>query len=188
MLKITVPGGEFWNDSLQQFVYTNEIVIQLEHSLVSVSKWEAKWKKPFISNDDKQQLSQEQVMDYIKFMTITQNVDDMVYFALTVKNLEDIMAYIQENRTATWFAKKGPEAGKRDNRAMTSERIYYFMVHYNIPFECQKWHLSRLLTLIRVCQEEEKAQNKQQKQNPRDAAMARHNLNAARRARSAKHH
>lgn len=186
MLKIVVPEGEFFNELKQEFVYTKKTTLQLEHSLVSVSKWEATWKKPFIVYDQSQQnMTQEMVMDYIKEMTVTQNVDPNVYYALTQKNLQDIIDYIQENRTATWFGNK-PGAGKRDTRPLTSERIYYFMVHYSIPFECQKWHLSRLMTLIRVCQEEEAAQNKKG-QSPRDAAMARHSLMTARRAKSARH-
>lgn len=188
MLKIVVPKGEFYDELTEQFVYTKETTLQLEHSLVSVSKWEATWKKPFIVYDQTQQnMTQEMVMDYIKQMTVTQNVDPNVYFALTQNNLKEIIEYIQDQKTATWFGKK-PQAGKRDTRPLTSERIYYFMVHYNIPFECQKWHLSRLLTLIRVCQEEEAAENKANKSSPREAALARHQAMAARRAKSAKHH
>ena len=187
MLKIVVPGGEFFDERLQQFIYTNETTLQLEHSLVAISKWEATWKKPFIVYDQSQQnLTQEMVMDYIKDMTITQNVDPKIYFALTQNNLKEITDYIQESRTATWFSNK-PQAGKRDTRPLTSERIYYFMVHYGIPFECAKWHISRLMALIRVCQEEEAAQNKQNKQNPREAAIARHNAMAARRAKAKRH-
>lgn len=186
MLKILVPAGEFWDEENQQFVYTPETVLQLEHSLVSISKWEAVHKKPFIVFDDSQSnLTPENVLDYIKDMTITQHADPKVYYALTPKNISDIMDYIREDRTATWFGKNVHQAGKRDTRPLTSERIYYLMINYNIPFECQKWHLSRLLTLIRVCQEEQK---QQEKKNPRDAAMQRHNLNAARRAKSACHH
>lgn len=187
MLKIVVPASEFFDDVHQEFVYTNETTLQLEHSLVAISKWEAKWKKPFIVYDQSQQnMTQEMVMDYIRYMTITQNVDPRVYFALTQNNLQTITDYMQENRSATWFSNK-PQAGKRDTRPLTSERIYYFMVHYGIPFDCAKWHISRLMSLIRVCQEEEAAQNKQNKQNPREAAMARHSIMSARRAKARKH-
>ena len=180
MIKIDVPACEFWDDVKQQFIYTKEASIQLEHSLVSISKWESKWKIPFLNPDPNFKLSQEQVVDYIKDMTITQNVNPETYAALTPKNVQDIFDYVQEQRTATWFGKSSVPAGSRDNRAMTSERIYYFMINYNLPIKCEKWHLSRLLTLIRICQEE---QRKQEKKNPKDSALARHNLNAARRAR-----
>lgn len=186
MLKITVPAGEFYNEKLEEFVYTKETVLRLEHSLISLSNWESNWKVPFLASDDSQvKLTQEQIMDYIKEMTITPNVDPMVYYAITKENMDAIVAYIQEQRTATWFGKSKPQAGKRDTRPMTSERIYYFMVEYNVPFECAKWHLSRLLTLIRICQEEQK---EQEKKTPKDAAMARHNLNAARRAKKPRMH
>lgn len=185
MLKILVPAGEFWDENTQEFVYTPETVLQLEHSLVSISKWEAKYKKPFIVFDESQSnLTPESILEYIRDMTITQNVNPLVYYALNESLVKTIVDYIHDQQTATWFGNNKPQAGKRDTRPLTSERIYYLMINYNIPFECQKWHLSRLLTLIRVCQEEQK---QQEKKSPKDAAMQRHNLNAARRAKSAAH-
>ena len=182
--KVDVPACEFWDDNKQEFVNTKATSFVIEHSLVSISKWESKWKVPFLSNDPNTKFTQEQILDYIVDMTITQNVDPMVYYALTPKTVQEIFDYVQEQRTATWFGKTPIPAGSRDNRAMTSERLYHLMINYNIPMKCEKWHLSRLLTLIRICQEEQK---KQEKKNPKDAAMARHNLNAARKAR-ARHH
>ena len=182
MLTITIPEAEFFKESTQEFVYCKETVLQMEHSLVSISKWESKWKKPFLSMGSKgyEQFTERMLMDYFQCMTITQHVPPQVYFAITRELYNTIIEYIRTEQTATWFSKSGPEAGKTDHRPMTSERIYFLMVHYNIPFECQKWHLSRLLTLIRICQLEEQQQNKQ---SPKDAAIARHNLNAARRAK-----
>lgn len=183
MLKIEVPEQEFFDDVKQQFVYTKPVMLTLEHSLVSISKWEAKWKVPFMiehREGTKDALTQEQVMDYIRCMTVTpQNVDDITYFALSKANVDAIMQYMQDKQTATWFGKTNNN-GPRDRRPLTSERIYYLMIHYGIPEKFEKWHINRLLTLIQICQEEEK---QQEKKSPKDAAMARHNLNAARRAK-----
>lgn len=145
MLIITIPSQELFNDKTQEFVSSKECTISLEHSLVSISKWESKWNKPFLS---KEQKTIEQTLDYIKCMTITQNVDPNIYNFLTQKNIEDINTYIDKPMTATTF----PDSNNRNSREIiTSELIYYWMITLNIPMECQKWHLNRLLTLIRVC-------------------------------------
>lgn len=146
MLQITVPATEEWDESKQEFVYTKETTLQLEHSLVSLSKWESKWCKPFLSDED---LTEEEIIDYIKCMTITQNVNPEVYKCLTQENIYQVRDYISAPMTATYFLK---ERNSRPSREIvTSELIYYWMISLNIPFECQKWHLNRLLTLIRVC-------------------------------------
>lgn len=145
MLQITIPKQELFNDETQEFVSTKETTIQLEHSLVSLSKWEAKWNVPFLGKGEK---TIEQTLDYIKCMTITQNVNPLVYSCLTNKNIEDINDYIDAPMTATTFG----QSNQPPNREIvTSEVIYYWMIALNIPMECQKWHLNRLLTLIRVC-------------------------------------
>lgn len=145
MLKITIPEREYYDEVKNEFVYTKEQHLQLEHSLVSLSKWESKWHKPFLSPDDK---SSEEVIDYVKCMTITQNVKPEVYNYLTKGNLEDINNYIDNPMTATTF---NSERKSSSREIITSEIIYYWMITLNIPFECQKWHLNRLLTLIKVC-------------------------------------
>lgn len=182
MLTITVPGAEFYKEDTNEFLYTSDTVLKMEHSLVSISKWESKWKKPFLSmgqpgNED---FTQEMLMDYFQFMTITQNVPKKVYYGITHELFNQVIDYMRTEQTATWFSNKPGQGGRVDRRPMTSERIYHLMIHYNIPFECEKWHLSRLLTLIRICQIEEQ---KPEKQNPRDAALARHSAMAARRAK-----
>lgn len=145
MLQITIPKQELFNDKTQEFISTKETTIQLEHSLVSLSKWEAKWNVPFLGKGEK---TIEQTLDYIKCMTITQNVNPLVYSCLTNKNIEDINNYIDAPMTATTFG----QSNQPPNREIvTSEVIYYWMIALNIPMECQKWHLNRLLTLIRVC-------------------------------------
>ena len=145
MLKIIIPAREYYDEVKNEFVYTKEQHLQLEHSLVSLSKWESKWHKPFLSPDDK---SSEEVIDYVKCMTITQNVKPEVYNYLTKGNLEDINNYIDNPMTATTF---NSERKSPSREIITSEIIYYWMITLNIPFECQKWHLNRLLTLIKVC-------------------------------------
>ena len=145
MLQIIVPATEQWDGIKQEFVYTKETTLQLEHSLVSLSKWESKWCKPFLSKED---MTAEETIDYIRCMTITQNVNPEVYTCLSDENITQVHDYIQAPMTATFFRK---ENGPPSREIITSELIYYWMITLNIPFECQKWHLNRLLTLIRVC-------------------------------------
>ena len=147
MLIIKVPASEQWDENNQCFIYGDDYTLQLEHSLISLSKWEAKWKKPFISKGN---LSNEEILDYIKCMTITQNVPEDVYLRLTLDNYTEVRKYIEDPMTATWFSNT-EEKGKLNNEQVTAELIYYWMIALQIPFECQKWHLNRLITLIRVC-------------------------------------
>lgn len=147
MLQITIPQTELWDESKQEFVSLKEQTLQLEHSLVSLSKWESKWNKSFLSSREK---TYEETIDYIKCMTLTPNVKPEVYRGLTKSNIEQINKYIEAPMTATSFVEDKRGTGSR--ATITSELIYYWMIALNIPFECQKWHLNRLLTLIRVCE------------------------------------
>lgn len=146
MLTVTIPGREFFNEETCEFVNTNDTVLQLEHSLVSLSKWESKWHKPFLSKDPH---TQEETLDYIRCMTINKNVDPIVYRSIPNDVALSINNYIDDSMTATWFNET--EQKKFSREVITSEIIYYWMVSLQIPFECEKWHLNRLLTLIRVC-------------------------------------
>lgn len=146
MLQIKIPAGELWDQKNQEFILTKECTICLEHSLVSLSKWESKWHKPFLNS---KQQTKEETIDYIRCMTITQNVDPNVYMAIGNDILEKVNEYIKDSMTATTFHES--ENRRNSNEIITSELIYYWMVSANIPFECQKWHLNRLLTLIKVC-------------------------------------
>ena len=147
MLQITIPAREVAYDEVKnEFCYTKEWMLQLEHSLVSISKWESKWHKPFL---DKKEKTAEEIIDYIRCMTITQNVDPEVYNNLTKDNISAIIAYIDDPMTATWFNDDENEKPVR-RKILTNELIYYAMCSYNIPVEFQKWHLNRLLTLLRV--------------------------------------
>lgn len=174
MLQITVPGVEMYDEKNNMFIYTKERSLQLEHSLVSLSKWESKWGKPFISkNNDK---SEEEIVDYIKCMTITQNVDPEVYYRLSKKNYEEIENYINAPMTATTF-KKAVGGVRRNNETVTAEIIYWWMITLNIPIDREKWHLNRLLTLIRVCNEKNTPGKKMSK---REVMSQYASLNAAR--------
>lgn len=146
MLRITIPGIESWDERTEEFITTRDQQLQLEHSLVSIAKWEAKWCKPFLGKDKK---TYDETVSYIKFMTLTQNVDPIVYERLTVENIRDINQYIESPMTATKIPKDRMVG--RNRETVTAELIYYWMIALNIPFECQKWHLNRLLTLIQVC-------------------------------------
>lgn len=175
MLRITIPAVELWDEKKEEFVCTKEQTLQLEHSLVSISKWESKWKKAFLKNVEK---TNEEMIDYIKCMTITQNVDPEIYNYLTDDNYRQIADYINDPMTAT---KVYDSDGKKNSRkTVTSELIYYWMIALNIPPRYEKWHLNRLLTLIRVCNIENKPAKKK-RVNAKDTANRYAELNAARR-------
>lgn len=144
MLQITVPAGTLWDERIEEFVSTKEQTLQLEHSLVSLSKWESKWHKPFLSDKEK---TFEETIDYIRCMTITQNVKPEVYLFLTKENVDQIYEYINDSMTATTFNDPDNTFGRE---VITAEIIYYWMISLNIPIEFQKWHLNKLITLIKV--------------------------------------
>ena len=138
-----------WDERKEEFIYPKPISISLEHSLVSVSKWEAKWHRSFLADPPK---TRAEWIDYVKCMTITQNVPSEAYFGLTDGHFRRIERYMAEPMTATTI-NSATQQKKNRGRTVTSELIYCWMVQLGIPFECQKWHLNRLLTLIRVCNE-----------------------------------
>lgn len=174
MLRITVPlTPEGWDEEKQEFVPSKEQTLQLEHSLVSLSKWESKWCKAFLT---KQEKTLEETLDYIKCMTVTQGVNPEVYEHLTNENIMQVNKYIESPMTATYFSEE--KNGKVNNETVTSELIYYWMIALNIPFECQKWHLNRLLTLIKVCNVKNQPPKKT---NKNELAKRYAALNAARR-------
>lgn len=174
MLQITVPiSPEGWDEEKQEFVEPKTQVLQLEHSLISLSKWESKWCKAFLSKAEK---TNEEVLDYVKCMTLTQNVSPDVYDHLTEENFRQINKYIEAPMTATVFSEDKLHKGSRE--VVTAELVYYWMISLNIPFECQKWHLNRLLTLIRVCNIKNTPPKKRSK---RDIMSRNAALNASRR-------
>lgn len=171
MLRITIPAAEQWDDEKEEFVYTKECSINLEHSLVSLYKWESKWNKPFLGKEDK---TEEEILDYVRCMTVSPKVEPNVYYALTQENIQSILEYISAPMTATTFSNRNP---RQNNEIITAEIIYYWMVAFNIPFECQKWHLNQLLTLIRVCNVKNQPNNKMK---PHEIMKQNAALNAAR--------
>lgn len=173
MLRITIPSVEYYDEIAEEFVTVKGQTIQLEHSLVSISKWESKWCKSFFSREEK---TAEETVDYIKCMTLTQNVNPLIYNHLTQSNMDDVNEYIEAPMTATVFYDDNSKKGGR-GETVTSELIYYWMVALNIPFECQKWHLNRLLTLVKVCN----IKNSPPKKMSRKELMSRNaSINAAR--------
>lgn len=175
MLKIVVPATEFWDEAREEFIYKKEQTLQLEHSLVSLSKWESKWHKAFLG---KQEKTEEEIIDYVRCMTLTQNVDPSVYVRLSMDNYKAINAYIESPMTATCFAEEKAKGSQKET--VTSELIYYWMIALNIPVEFQKWHLNRLLTLIKVCS----IKNSPPKKHSRKEIMSRNAaINAARRSK-----
>lgn len=175
MLRLKIAPTEMWDERKQEFVQTGERELMLEHSLVSLAKWESKWQKPFLDQKPK---TGDEMLDYVRCMTITQNVSPETYSRLTTGNMAEIEQYISRPMTATTFSAE--QHGNRNGEKTTAELIYYWMVTLSIPFECEKWHLNRLLALIRVCNlKNQPARKKSQR------AILRENraLNAARRQR-----
>lgn len=171
MLKVTIPSIELYDEVNNEFISSKEQVLQLEHSLVSLSKWEAKWKKPFLSKEEK---TNEETIDYIRCMTITQNVNEDVYKCIPENIIKQITDYIDDDMTATTFSNQKKPINRE---IITAEIIYYQMIALNIPFECQKWHLKKLLTLIIVCNIKNSPPKKMGK---RELASRNTELNAAR--------
>lgn len=180
MLRITIPAAELFDESTESFIYKKEQTLVLEHSLVSLSKWESKWNKTFLTKEDK---TTEEVIDYVRCMTVTQNVDQEVYFRLSSQNIDDINAYIDAPMTATVINRQNRKGGFNREK-VTSELIYYWMIALNIPFECQKWHLNRLLTLIEVCEIKSQPPKKMSK---REIAARNSALNEARKQKLKTH-
>ena len=175
MLEITIKSCELFDEEKEEFITIPEQTIKLEHSLVSLSKWESKWCKPFLSKEDK---SYEETIDYIKCMTLTQNVNPIVYGLIDRDSMKQITKYIEAPMTATTFY--DDKKSKHNREIVTAELIYYWMISLQIPFECQKWHLNRLLTLIKVCSIKNEPPKKM---STRDVMSRNAALNAARRKR-----
>ena len=173
MLQIVVPGTELYDEGSNEFITIKDQTLTLEHSLVSLSKWESKWCKPFLSKDG---LTTEETIDYIRCMTITQNVPPITYSLITNDNIKDVENYINAPMTATWFSEE-KKGGRSNGETVTAELIYYWMIALQIPMKCEKWHLNRLITLIRVCN----IKNAPPKKMSKRATMSRNAaINAAR--------
>jgi hypothetical protein len=176
-LELKLAPIELWNEKTEELTWLPSITLVLEHSLLSVSKWEQKWKIPFL---DKEEKTNEQILDYIRCMNISnKKVSDLYFNNLSIKDIKKVYDYINDAATATWFNEKNLPRG-RNGETATSELIYYWLTCFNIPFEVEKWHLNRLLTLVQICNIK---QQKPTKMSKRDILKQNHALNQARKAK-----
>lgn len=158
MYIIDIPEKELWSSKKEEFYKIAHTTLRLEHSLLSISKWESKWHKSYFETKNK---TDEEAMDYLRCMSIDHNIDPMVYYALTDQDLEGLNAYINDPMTATTIYNPVEKAKRREK--VTSELVYYLMISFGIPVEFQKWHINRLLTLIEVFQVKNQPQKKRSK-------------------------
>lgn len=174
MLDLIIPATEQFDEQRMEFIQTREQHLKLEHSLISLSKWESKFKKPFLSSEK----TAYETVEYIRFMTLTQNVDPMVFYTLSEQNIKDITDYINDPMTATTFKELNKRRGPKE--IITAELIYYWMIAFNVPVEFEKWHLNRLLTLLEVCA---RKQEQPKKMSQKEIAARHRSINAANKAR-----
>jgi hypothetical protein len=179
MLSIVIPKLRLYDENAEEFVYLPEVALKLEHSLLSVRRWESKWQKSYI-NTAGTGMTLEENMDYVRCMCLDQNVDVKLLRRLTRKNYEDIQTYINLPMTATTFRETKQRGSQK---TITAEIIYYMMLQYGIPFECEKWHLNQLFTLIRVCS----VRNSTKKQSDAETAAMYRALSEARRKKTGSH-
>lgn len=173
MLRLEVPMAESFDSAKNEFVASTVFVLELEHSLASLSKWEAKFEKAFLG---KQEKSVEEVIEYIRIMVQTPDVPEEVFGHFSPENMSAINDYINAKMTATTI---NEVPGRSSQEVITAELIYYWMIALNVPFECQHWHLNKLIMLIRVCNVKNKPPRKMSKG---EAMRRQRETNAMRRA------
>jgi hypothetical protein len=174
MLKLLVPGVEYFNEETETFETVGDFELELEHSLISLSKWESKYKKPFLGKGEK---TPQEIFGYIESMILTPIYPEDLFLRLNQKLLDNITEYIESTESATTFGRMPDRRGPGE--IITSELIYYWMVAFNIPFECERWHLNRLFALIRICNIKN---SKQRKMSRNEIATRNRELNAQRKA------
>jgi hypothetical protein len=174
MLTLHVSGIDSFNEDTQEFTKQGGTLLELEHSLVSLSKWESIYEKPFLGREAK---TPEEIIAYVKCMTLADDIAPEIFNKLTIENFDEVAEYIDAKMTATWFSDQPGTPQSRE--VITSELIYYWMTVFNIPFECENWHLNRLFTLIRICNIK---QAKPQKMSRAEIAQRNRELNAQRKA------
>lgn len=179
MLRIEVPDQDYFDEDVNEFVDVKGQTLLLEHSLISISKWEMKWHEPFLGDKEH---TPEQTTDYVRCMCICPVHDEKIFSHLPPEVIERVNAYISDPMTATWFVSKRGGSHRAPSRdVITNELVYYWMIAYNIPFDpCEKWHFARLMTLIRVCQNKSETPKKMSK---RELASRNAALNAQRKAK-----
>lgn len=176
MLVITIQGEEFFDEKTNEFSTVGDFQLELEHSLLSLSKWESKFQKPFLKKEDKK--THEEVLAYIEAMILSPVYPVNIWEKMTPDNVDAIQKYIDSSQTATTFRDLPGQKGRAKPEIVTSELIYYWMVAFNIPFQCERWHLNRLFALIRICNIKN---GKQPKMSKRDIAANNRALNEQRR-------
>lgn len=174
MLELSIPHSELYDETNGEFITIGGSVLQLEHSLSAISKWEGRWRKPFLTEKEK---NMAEILDYIRCMTLNIGVDPKVYNGITYADIRQVHQYIEEPMTATWFRENNRTTARC---VITAEIIYYKMLVHNIPLECERWHLNRLLTLIRVCDEKN---SPKKKMSSREIMERNRAINTARRNR-----
>lgn len=177
MLQIIIPEQEKYDEISEEFIKIKNTTLKLEHSLLSIKKWESKWHKPYLGNDDK---TIPEILDYISCMTLNkESVDPMVYRFLNEEDVKKIIDYIKDPMTATWFSGNNRiGASNKYGEVVTAEIIYYWMISLRVPVEFEKWHLNQLLTLLKVISIKNGGEKKMSK---KDAAIQRKMLNEQRR-------
>lgn len=180
-LQITIPKQEYFNNDTQEFYTFPETKISIEHSLISISRWEAKYHKPFLEKTTEKSL--EEIVDYIKFMSISKPITDEMIMLMTKKDFEAIQEYIANPSTATTFPNDDNDKRNTTGEYVSSELIYYWMTAYQIPFECEKWHINRLLTLVKIWNRKNQPAKKMKGNELRNKYIA---TNKARRAKARK--
>lgn len=178
MLYLHIEPQEGFDSNTNEFINIKETNLQLEHSLVSLKKWEQKYHVPFL--DKKKEKTLEQWLFYVQCMTYTQNVDPNVYKYMSADNFKKVTEYIEDPMTATWFSdNKNGLSGVNSNEIVTAEVIYYWMIELGIPIQFEKWHLNQLMTLIRVINNKRNPK----KMGKQEEAIQRSALNAQRKAK-----
>lgn len=176
MLQLTIPGQRYWDEKDEVFVYPEAIVLELEHSLVTLSKWESEFEKPFLSKDDK---TTEELLRYIEIMIQTPNTSPDILQQLTQDNMREINEYINAKMTATWF--NDPPNQPPSREIITAELIYYWMISMEMPIDpLEHWHLNRLFTLLKVFSAKNSKQKKMNPAEKKDWLADRQRLNELR--------
>ena len=185
MLQVTIPETELFDEVRQEFIYVNKpVTLTLEHSLVSISKWESKWKKPYLTKLPQFEKTNEEYLDYLKCMTIGEVPPDIVYLSISEEDLIRIHDYIEDPQTATTICNLKPD-DPNSQEYETSETLYYYMFKLGIPKECERWHINRLMALLKVYDTRDNPDNKMTEQ---EALMYQKKLIAQRRAEQAARH
>lgn len=182
MLELNLGSDEYWDEEREMFVTKGGCLVQFEHSLLSISKWESKYRKPFLTNDTK---TTAELLDYIEFMVIGPKPENLLSL-LDSESIAKIDEYIQTKPTATWFTERDGTGRAPSTEIITSEIIYYWLFSYRLDITCETWNIHRLLTLIRVFSEKN-SQEKGKKLPKAQLAQQRHKLNQARKAKLRTH-